>query len=273
MGNGVFQGGNFLKVSVYDSMDIQVAPGKAYINGYYYVNRDAPITLSLQPSNLTKPRIDTVVLCLDLNNSVRSVSVKIKTGVFHNSPQAPVLERNTAVWELGLAHIRVNPGVTQILQSNITDLRLNSSYCGIVAALITQPDLTDIFNQYKSKYDQVETSWSSFTNVTQNQWDVFDADFRGWFNQIKAELFSTVSTDFDDWSRRPGYKKVTVFNSSDGSITETIQNCLNSSVLAVKTTRFPSADTIIESLSFTQPVLYITKTTVFSNNTITEAYE
>ncbi len=254
-------------------MDIQIATGKAYINGYYYVNRDAPITLSLEPSHLTKPRIDTVVLRLDLNNSVRSVSVKIKTGKIADIPQPPSLDRNTAVWELGLAHIRINPGATQVLQSNITDLRLSSSFCGVVAALITQPDLTDIFNQYQSKYNEVETSWDAFTVFTESKWASFASEYLGWFNQIKAELYSTVSTDFDDWSRRPGYRKVTVFSSTDGSVTETLENCLNSTVLAVRKTEFPNNTTITENLSFTQPELSVKKTTVFLGDSIRETYE
>ncbi len=223
------------------------------------------------PAHLTKSRIDAIVLRLDLNNSVRAINLKVVTGTPDDSPVPPTLTRNSAIWELGLAFIRINPNVTQILQSNITDLRLSTAFCGVVAALIHQPDLSTIFNQYQTKYNEVNLSWNSFYQTTENQWLALQSAYTGWFNQIQAEIYTTVCTDFDDWSRRTGYKTVTTFN-SNGSITESIENINNSSILATRNTSFPNSTTITETITFNQPSLSVTKTTVFGSSNITETY-
>lgn len=280
IGNGVFWGGNELKVNSKSLMDITVNTGKAWINGYYYVNRDAVKTLTLEPAHLTLSRIDKVVLRLDLSQPVRRIHATVKKGANADNPTAPALQRDNAIYELGLADIRINPNVSTIQQSNITDLRLNASYCGVVAGLVNQPDLTSIFNQYQSKFNEVSTGWDSWFagtkgnwNTSLSNWNAAFADvkalFEGWFAQIKAELFSQVSTDFEDWSRHGGYTMKTNFLSS-GNIEETLQNKLNNSVLATRVTEFLADGRIKITLTYSEPRLKTSKIISFGSNLITE---
>ena len=55
------------------------------------------------------------------------------------------MQRDADVYELALADIYVGAGVTAITQSKITDQRLNTSLCGVVAAVVQQID-TAAFN-------------------------------------------------------------------------------------------------------------------------------
>ncbi len=248
IGNGIFWGGNYVKVNAHAGMDIKVEVGNAFINGYFYINETAPKTITVEPAYATKPRIDRVVLRLDLSQPRRLIFATVKKGEASDTPVPPELQRNNAVWEIALADIRVNAGVTSILQTNITDLRLNKELCGVVAGLVNQPDLTQIFNQYLAKYNELL---------------LLQKDYEGWFSQIKAEIHAQYNTDFDDWSRRPGYTKTTEFL-ANGNITEKIVNTINKSILATRSTEFLANGNIKETLSFTEPLLTTIKTTIFN---------
>ncbi len=271
IGNGVFWGGNALKVNVYNGMDVQVLVGRGFINGYYYKNEGAAKVLTISPAHAALPRIDRVVLQLDLTQAGRRISAVVKTGEAKQTPVAPALQRDNAFWELGLADIRVNAGTKVISQSNITDLRLDAGLCGVVAALINQPDLTAIFNQYQAKYAEVCSHWDTYFDQTKVQWQDMKQLYEGWFNQVKAELYAQASTDFDDWSRRSGYNMVTTFF-ADGHIEEKIINRFNQSVLATRTTYF-FTQSIGETIYFTDANLQVTKISSFSGNTITETID
>ena len=282
IGNGVFWGGNYLKVDAVTGMDVQVNVGKAFINGYYYSNRDAAKRLTLGPAHATLPRIDRVVLRLDLSQGGRAITAVVKPGTPAATPAAPGLQRDNAAWELGLADVRVNAGAVSVLQSNITDLRLSGQFCGIVAGLVDQPNLDSIFNQYQAKFTEISTGWDTWFNATKadyptwkaakdTEWNALKTAFQGWFDQVKAELYAQANTDFEDWSRRAGYRKTVTFE-TNGNINESIVNVLNSTVLATRATTFNGDGSITEKVVFNNPALTTTKTTVFGTNTVTETY-
>ena len=82
------------------------------------------------------------------------IQIYIKTGTPSGSPVAPVLQRDTDLWELELAHISVVAGAANITQSAITDSRTDLSRCGIVTGLIDQIDTTDLFAQYTAAFNE-----------------------------------------------------------------------------------------------------------------------
>ena len=143
IGNGVFPvPSTGLQVVANDGMKLNVKTGKAWINGYFYFNTgDLAVTLDTADGQLN--RIDRVVVRWDLTN--RTMSVKVKSSSLSVSPSAPALRRGADVYELALADIYVGAGVTAITRSKITDQRLNTSLCGVVAAIVQQID-TAAFN-------------------------------------------------------------------------------------------------------------------------------
>lgn len=275
IGNGVYAGGTALKVEPFGgNMDIAIQPGQAWINGYYYRLQDAPKVMTISPSHLTMGRIDRIVLRLDLNESNRRVSVEVKEGATSDTPVAPELERTAAIWELGLADVRVNAGVTEVLGSNVTDLRLDNAMCGIVTSVVEQADLTEIFNQFQAYYterkDEFDGWLEGMRNVGEsdylkllNQWIGQREEYSGWFDQIKAELYNNIYFQFENWVQRVGYRYLTQFG--DGSITEQIINVNNSTVLASRLTEFdvPESGAITETLQVAEPAIHVRKVTRF----------
>ncbi|NFD96355.1 phage tail protein [Clostridium botulinum] len=188
IGDGVFPNPSTgLQVIDNNDMSVAVQAGKGWIKGYFYQNTDDFI-LKVDVADSLLNRIDRVVLRLDYNK--RAVNLFIKKGTFASSPVAPLLQRDADIYELGLADIYVRAGVISIIQSNITDLRLNKELCGIVHGTIDQVDTTTIFNQYLEWYKNITgKTEQELQNIKGN----LETDFLLWFDGIKETLSGDVA--------------------------------------------------------------------------------
>lgn len=154
IGNGVFPNPSTgCQIMANDNMTITFKTGDAWINGHYYYN-DEDTILALTASDAVLKRIDRIVLRYSISD--RNILVKVKQGAFASTPVAPNLQRDDDYYELGLADIFIGNNAVSISQGNITDLRLNNTFCGVVSGLIDQVDTTTLFNQYLAKYAEVE---------------------------------------------------------------------------------------------------------------------
>ena len=188
IGNGVFPNpSNNLQVVANNDMTITVRKGNAWINGVYCYD-DFDYTTSLDVADGVLNRIDRVVLRLDIID--REIKLLVKKGTFASSPVAPTLQRDADAYELGIADIRVNRGVTRITQANITDTRYNKSLCGIVHGVVDQVDTTTLFNQFTSGFN----AW--FATVQ----DVLDGDVAGnLFNMITQAQYVVDDATGDNY--------------------------------------------------------------------------
>lgn len=151
IGNGIFANPSSSLQVVADSqnMSVNIKSGMAFIYGRRYINTD-DLPLSIQVADGVLNRIDKLVLRLDYIN--REIKSYVKTGKAASNPVAPEIARNSEVYELGLADIYIEKGATRISNANITDLRFNDAYCGVVKGLIEQVSTTDLFNQYNAAF-------------------------------------------------------------------------------------------------------------------------
>lgn len=141
--NGVFlDTSTSLQVTENSTMDVTVAAGKAWINGYIMVNFD-DYDLTIDAADGVYNRIDRVVVRFD--TAGRAIGLAVSKGTPGSSPVAPALVRDANYYELGLADVAVGAGVTSIEAADITDLRANSVYCGAVSSVIERPDPTSLF--------------------------------------------------------------------------------------------------------------------------------
>ncbi|MFD4491648.1 hypothetical protein [Lysinibacillus fusiformis] len=186
--NGVFPNPSTgLQVTANSNMTTSVKAGKGWINGYFIVN-DGDYVLKHDNADGLLKRIDRVVM--KLNHIKREIEVLIKKGTFASSPVAPTLQRDADAYELALADVLINNGVTQITQANITDQRLNSALCGIVHGTVNQVDTTTIFNQYQAWFAQTTQNVAIDLEIwKQHTKDDFDT----WFDSIKGILDGDVA--------------------------------------------------------------------------------
>lgn len=129
----VHEDGNEMAVTVTDppAMTVLVGTGTAMVQGRFCEN-DAALTLAVPTAHATYPRIDRVVVQLNASPG-RTIDIVVKPGTAAPTPAAPALTRTAETWELSLAQVRVEAGVTSIVAAKITDERGNASLCGVAA--------------------------------------------------------------------------------------------------------------------------------------------
>jgi hypothetical protein len=119
--SGVFREGNVLAVSPGAGLAVNLATGKAWVNGHYYEN-DAILAKAIGAPDGANPRIDRIILRADyVNNQVLSA---VKAGVPAASPSPPALTDDATMREISLAQLLVNVGDAGFVAADITDERV-----------------------------------------------------------------------------------------------------------------------------------------------------
>lgn len=149
--------------------------------------------------NPTFPRIDALVLQFDANkNGAELVS---KQGIAASTPQPPAVSRTEALYELHLLHVLRNPGAASITAADVTDLRLNEQYCGLMADAVTRVDTAAINAQVTAliqklrddlKSVQDQTYYASRTEVEESiaQANAYSRKIAGLYNHLVNSDFS-----------------------------------------------------------------------------------
>lgn len=122
--NGIFaSAGNALAVIETDpvSLAVKVDTGEGWIEGFWYQNT-AALTKSLSEADPANPRIDRIVMRLDTATNFK-ISVEVLTGTPGAVPVAPSLTQTASTYEISLAKVYVDAGVTYVEDSDITDER------------------------------------------------------------------------------------------------------------------------------------------------------
>lgn len=118
------------------------------------------VSLDMGLADSAYPRIDAIVIQFDADKN--ETNIVIKKGTAGSKPVAPSVVRTESIYELHLYHVRREAGSLSITPSNITDLRLNSSYCGLMADSITSIDTYAIEKQVA---DLIKSLQNEISNV------------------------------------------------------------------------------------------------------------
>ena len=180
--NGVFPNPSTnMQVLATTGMNIKVGIGTCYVNGHMGWVEPAE-TYEIEESD-TQARIDRIVARLDF--TTKDIQIKIKKGTPLGNPVATELQIDYGIYELGLADIRVNANAIEITQENITDLRLNTELCGVVANQLQHVDTTTLFNQYEAWFERVTGKAETDLENMQQQ---FESSFNTWFQTVQDIL-------------------------------------------------------------------------------------
>ncbi len=140
--SGVFDGEDFACSVTGAGNTVTVGIGIGWIRNSKFSGKvvalKEPMTLDLGVADSMNPRIDAVVLRFDAN--ANETTVAAKKGTAAASPVPPEVVRTEAVYELHLYHVRRDPGAAAIPVGALTDLRLDSKYCGLMEDDITPKD-------------------------------------------------------------------------------------------------------------------------------------
>lgn len=179
IGNGVFASPtNQLKVRAGEGLTVTVEEGWAFIDGYWYKN-DSTKTLTIPPNATSQVRQDSIKCRLDY--------AQRKIEVLHFSGSTEVV-RNGNYYDLKLAEIALPASTTQVLDSAITDTRMNESVCGFVKGLVETVNTEDLFAQYDAIFDD----W--FTKIKDSLGDDSATSLQNQIGLLQ-NLQTTVKTD------------------------------------------------------------------------------
>jgi hypothetical protein len=109
-------------------------------------------------------RIDAVVLQFDANKN--GAEVVVKPGTASSNPMAPAVSRTEALHELHLLHVLRKPGATSISAADVTDLRMDAQYCGLMADAVTKVDTAAINNQITALILKLKEDLAEVENQT-----------------------------------------------------------------------------------------------------------
>ena len=173
IGDGIYESiGDWFAVKSTTGMNITVGTGRAWFN-HTWTKNDAPLPLTVEDSHAILNRIDTVILEVNADPSVRTNFIKIISGTPANEPVPPTLIKANDVYQYPLADIYVAADVTSITQSNITN-RIGTSDTPFVVGLLETKDIDNLIAQWQTMF---------------SEWLNFEKDeFLTWYNSIKGQL-------------------------------------------------------------------------------------
>lgn len=202
--NGVFPNPSTnLQVFSDGLLSIGVRAGKGFINGHHKIYVENTF-FDIPRGNPSLRRIDSVVL--QLNTVERDMILVYKTGQSLQNPIVPPLQRDSDIWEIQLAQITVNAGVTEITQSNITDTRLSTELCGLVTGAVESVDTETLWIQMETWFNEQKAIWEKELN-----------DLQEWFYLIRNELTALTYFDFDNNFELPFTRKNTRITTEGGT--------------------------------------------------------
>lgn len=138
--------------------NVTIGTGIAWINNEEFSGKVTALksaeVLDLGIADSTYPRID--VIAIQFNANSNATDVIVKKGTPATNPVRPAIVRSGAVYELYLASVYRPTGATAITASNITDLRMDKTVCGLMADSVTSVDTSAIDAQVKALIANLE---------------------------------------------------------------------------------------------------------------------
>lgn len=138
--------------------NVTIGKGIAWINNEEFSGKVAALksaeVVDLGVADSTYPRIDVIALQFNVNNNATDIIVK--KGTAGSQPVRPAIVRTGSTYELYLASVYRPAAATVITASNITDLRMDSSVCGLMADSVTKVDMEAIRSQLMGLVDELE---------------------------------------------------------------------------------------------------------------------
>ena len=160
--SGIFASDDFsFSVSGADNT-VRVSPGIAWMRINKFkglvaaLKNEVSVDLGLPDS--VYPRIDRVVL--QYNANTRDTTVVVKRGVPRSNPLPPERSAEEALYELHLLEVLRKPAAASVKPENVTDLRFDSSCCGLMADSVTKVDTSAINAQVMALVNELRTKLS-----------------------------------------------------------------------------------------------------------------
>lgn len=209
MFDGIIQDGIYMDIGdqfmVFENsgMVVNVGTGRAWFNHTWTVN-DAAYPIRIDDAETLLNRIDTIVLEVNSEVSVRNNKIKVIKGTPGKSPVRPTLTNTKNIHQYPLASIRVEANTTSIRYSNIQN-HVGTSETPYVTGVIQTMNIDNLIAQWWDQWNefyqtqtaemrknnnqfkqQLDTWYNTETTAMKNQWSTF-------YNNKTSEINSTAN--------------------------------------------------------------------------------
>ena len=160
--NGIFKTDDF-QVTV-NGMNALVSEGSAFVNGAFFPSAEK--TLTIESASGSYDRYDSIVI--EFNSADRKVSLKVVKGGSDSKWITP--SRTSSIYQLVIAVINVKKGSTSLTQSNVSDTRSDSWYCGYVTSTGSQERFEKQLQELKTQINNINdlNTWSAWKTCGKN---------------------------------------------------------------------------------------------------------
>lgn len=178
--NGVFENvDDGFAVSPGDTgLTVNVAAGKALVNAHW-IRNTAVQNVSISAAHNLFGRYDMISLIYE--ETLRTVRLALTTGTASSDPVKPQPKKTGSEYEIVLAYVYVPANASSITLANIIDTRHDTALCGIIAGLVQQVDITELYEQYTARFDALEAQMKAWETEQKNQ-------FNTWFSALTDQL-------------------------------------------------------------------------------------
>lgn len=189
--SGIYAGDDFAISMTGSDNTISIDTGLAWMrlskfNGIAVAVK-AKTSVDMGIPDATYPRIDALVLRFDANKN--GAELIAKSGIASSNPQPPTVSQTEALYELHLLHILRQPGAASITAADVTDLRLDEGYCGLMADAVTKVDTAAINAQISALIQNLRTELEA---VEKNDYYASKEHVQEYAEQKKLVFTNTV---------------------------------------------------------------------------------
>lgn len=199
---GVFAGDTHFTTRTNDDLSVTVAPGLGWLKmGEFWgvsVLFDEAQVLTSDTADGSLTRWDAVCIRIDKNQN--TYEMILKKGPYGTNPAYPPLIQDDLNYdEIFVYAIKRRPGATTILETDLVDLRMDETYCGIMRDGVTGIPTQGLYDAW----------WAWFSSLQLDTKEKADA-FTAWMAEFKSEnennlaawltnFKNTSQADFDLW--------------------------------------------------------------------------
>ncbi len=151
-----------------EGLSVNVKSGFAWFNSTWSMSEDIT-PLILDPADVTRARIDAIVIDIDHTNEVRDNRLMVVKGTPAVTPLKPVLANDEKHHQHALAYVSIPAAATSITAANI-DIRVGHDDCPFATGKLDVISVDVLF-------------------------DAWEAEFQEWFNNLKAQLGDNIVTN------------------------------------------------------------------------------
>lgn len=180
--SGIYSGGDFGYSVIGNDNNITIEPGIGWIrnssfSGKVVAQREAE-TLDLGLSDSSLPRWD--VVAIQFSKALNQTALVVKHGAASSDPILPEISQTELVYELYICKVYRAAGSAAVTAADVTDLRLDPAYCGIMADSVTSVDTRGIASQVATLLERLQAEIDGINAGTEVMLKtVYDTDNSG----------------------------------------------------------------------------------------------